>query len=70
VAPPKIDILRQRNVDFTYYLFLLHYSLKRLVDFWKVISNKNLTKQNEIKDFYVLENLVIHFVHNSEKGRS
>ena len=26
-------------VDFTYYLFTLHYSLKRLVDFWKVISN-------------------------------
>ena len=39
VAPPKIDILRKRNVDFTYYLFTLHYSLKSLVDFWKVISN-------------------------------
>ena len=35
----KIDILRQRNVDFTYYLFTLHYSLKAHVDFWKVISN-------------------------------
>ena len=39
VAPPKIDKVRQNLVDFTYYLFTLHYSLKRLVDFWKVISN-------------------------------
>lgn len=36
---PKIDILRQRNVDFTYYLFTLHYSLKIIVDFWEVIGN-------------------------------
>ena len=39
VAPPKIDKIRQSLVDFTYYLFTLHYSLKILVDFWKVISN-------------------------------
>ena len=38
-ALPKIDKVRQNLVDFTYYLFTLHYSLKRLVDFWKVISN-------------------------------
>ena len=39
VRQPKIDILRQRNVDFTYYLFTLHYSLKiTFVDF-EVISN-------------------------------
>jgi len=36
---PKIDILRQKDVDFTYYLFTLHYSLKILVDFWEVIGN-------------------------------
>ena len=26
-------------VDFTYYLFTIHFSLKRLVDFWEVIGN-------------------------------
>ncbi|MBR3836309.1 MAG: recombinase family protein [Clostridia bacterium] len=55
-AGPKIDNLRQKVVDF--YLLLLHYSLftNFLVDFWR--SNKNLTKQDEIKDFFVSENLV------------
>jgi len=38
VAPPKIDILQLRNVDFTYYLFLLHYSLKSTCRFLE--SNK------------------------------
>jgi hypothetical protein len=29
----------QSLVDFTYYLFTLHYSLKNPVDFWEVIGN-------------------------------
>ncbi len=54
LSAPKIDIIRQSDVDFTYYLFTVHYSLKRVdftyylftahyslkrVDFWKVIGN-------------------------------
>ena len=35
-AAPKIDILRQKDVDF--YFFTLHFSLKSRVDFWKVIN--------------------------------
>ncbi len=32
---PKIDKVRQNLVDFTFSLLPLHFSLKRLVDFWK-----------------------------------
>ena len=38
-SPPKIDKSRQRFVDFAYYLFTIHFSLKQKVDFGKVISN-------------------------------
>ncbi len=38
---PEIDKVRQNLVDFPYYIFLIHYSLKNvLVDFWEVIGNK------------------------------
>jgi len=29
-----------RVVDFTYYIFTIHFSLIRIVDFWEVISNR------------------------------
>ena len=60
---PKIDKVRQNLVDFTYYLFTIHYSLKSLVDFWKVISNSEywielLIESGYYDDKKILENCI------------